>query len=88
MRMILGLDAPTSGSVTIGGCGFRSLRFPLREVGGNDVTKYLPSSAGAAMSAHDRFPDLLPPAGGFGVLAGYALATLAVAMLMISRRDA
>ena len=33
MRMILGLDAPTSGSVRIGGRGFRTLRFPLREVG-------------------------------------------------------
>jgi len=54
----------------------------------NDITKYLPSSAGAAMSAHDRFPDLLPPAGGLAVLTGYALVTLAVAMLMIERRDA
>ena len=33
MRMILGLDAPTSGGVTIGGRSFRSVRFPLREVG-------------------------------------------------------
>ena len=33
MRMILGLDAPTSGSVSIAGRSFRSLRFPLREVG-------------------------------------------------------
>ncbi len=33
MRLILGLDAPTSGSVRIGGRGFRSLRFPLHEVG-------------------------------------------------------
>ncbi len=54
----------------------------------NDLTKYLPSSAGVAMSAHARFPNLLPPAGGLAVLAGYALITLLVAALMLSRRDA
>ncbi len=33
MRMILGLDAPTSGSVTIGGRPFADAAYPLREVG-------------------------------------------------------
>jgi ABC-2 type transport system ATP-binding protein len=33
MRMVLGLDAPSSGSVTIGGHSYRDLRFPLHEVG-------------------------------------------------------
>jgi ABC-2 type transport system ATP-binding protein len=33
MRMILGLDLPTSGSVTIGGRLYRDLPTPLREVG-------------------------------------------------------
>jgi ABC-2 type transport system ATP-binding protein len=33
MRMILGLDAPTSGRVTINGRAYRDLRYPLREVG-------------------------------------------------------
>ncbi len=33
MRMILGLDAPTSGSVTINGRPYRDLRRPLFEVG-------------------------------------------------------
>ncbi len=33
MRMIVGLDAPTSGSVTVGGRPYGSLRFPLHEVG-------------------------------------------------------
>ena len=33
MRMILGLDAPTSGSVTVGGRPFRKAAYPLREVG-------------------------------------------------------
>src|SRR5271157_5202016 len=33
MRMIVGLDAPTSGRVTVGGQNYGSLRFPLHKVG-------------------------------------------------------
>ena len=33
MRMILGLDAPTSGSVTVNGKSYADHRAPLREVG-------------------------------------------------------
>jgi ABC-2 type transport system ATP-binding protein len=33
MRMIVGLDSPTSGYVTVGGLRYRDLRFPLRHVG-------------------------------------------------------
>jgi ABC-2 type transport system ATP-binding protein len=33
MRMVVGLDAPTSGQVTIDGHPYRDLRFPLRYVG-------------------------------------------------------
>ena len=33
MRMILGLDAPTQGSVTVGGRTYRDLSAPMREVG-------------------------------------------------------
>ncbi len=33
LRLILGLDAPDSGSSTIGGRSYRRLRWPLREVG-------------------------------------------------------
>ena len=33
MRMILGLDAPTSGSVTVNGKPFQQSAYPLREVG-------------------------------------------------------
>jgi ABC-type multidrug transport system ATPase subunit len=33
MRMILGLDAPTQGSVTVGGRSYRDLPVPMREVG-------------------------------------------------------
>ena len=33
MRMILGLDAPTQGSLTVGGHSYRDLPAPMREVG-------------------------------------------------------
>ncbi|MGH7736112.1 MAG: ABC transporter ATP-binding protein, partial [Gemmatimonadales bacterium] len=33
MRMILGLDAPAQGSVTVGGRSYRDLPAPMREVG-------------------------------------------------------
>src|ERR1700712_3000545 len=33
MRMILGLDAPTSGSVTVNGRAYRDLTAPLHEIG-------------------------------------------------------
>src|ERR1700760_787796 len=33
MRMILGLDAPTQGSVTVAGRGYRDLPAPMREAG-------------------------------------------------------
>ena len=54
----------------------------------DDVTKYLPSSAGVAMSAHVQFPNLLSPGGGFVVLAGYTAGTLLVAAWALQRRDA
>jgi hypothetical protein len=54
----------------------------------NDITLYLPNSAGAAMSAVVRFPNLLAPLGGFLVLGAYAVATLAVASFVLVRRDA
>ncbi len=33
MRLILGLDQPTRGSVTVNGKDFRRLAYPMREVG-------------------------------------------------------
>lgn len=33
MRLIMGLDSPTRGRALIGGAAYRSLRWPLREVG-------------------------------------------------------
>jgi ABC-2 type transport system permease protein len=54
----------------------------------DDVTKYLPSSAGVAMSAHVQFPNLLSPVGGFIVLATYTAGTLLAAAWTLQRRDA
>jgi ABC-2 type transport system permease protein len=54
----------------------------------NDITLYLPNSAGAAMSAVVRFPNLLGPTEGFVLLLGYTAATLAVAAFAVVRRDA
>lgn len=34
MRLIMGLDKPSAGSVTVGGRTHRELRWPLREIGG------------------------------------------------------
>jgi energy-coupling factor transporter ATP-binding protein EcfA2 len=137
MRMIVGLDAPTSGQVAVGGQSYGQFRFPLREVGAlldagavhpgrtardhlawlaasteipsgrvdevlgivglvtllpapwnDDITRYLPNSAGAAMSAVARFPNLLSPAGGLIVLCAYTAAALIAAALALTRRDA
>lgn len=54
----------------------------------DDITRYLPSSAGAAMSAVIRFPNLLSPLGGLLVLCGYTVATLLLAGFLLQRRDA
>jgi hypothetical protein len=54
----------------------------------DDVTKYLPSSAGVAMSAIVRFPNLLSPAAGLLVLCAYTAATLVIAALTVVHRDA
>jgi hypothetical protein len=54
----------------------------------NDITLYLPSSAGAAMSAVVHFPNLLSPTAGFLVLLAYAATTIGVAMFLLERRDA
>jgi len=54
----------------------------------DEITKYLPSSAGVAMSAVVHFPNLLNPAGGLLVLCGYTVITLLLAATALARRDA
>lgn len=54
----------------------------------DNVTKYLPSSAGAAMGAVVHVPNLLGPFAGFLVLCVYTAAVLVIAATVLSRRDA
>jgi ABC-2 type transport system permease protein len=54
----------------------------------NNVTKYLPSEAGAAIFRQIQQPDALTPSAGLVVLGSYALVGLAVATVILRHRDA
>jgi hypothetical protein len=51
------------------------------------ITPYLPSNAGRAILSITHDPHSLAPWTGFGLFAAYALATLAVAAVLLVRRD-
>jgi ABC-2 type transport system permease protein len=53
-----------------------------------DVTKYLPSTAGQAVTTVQPDPTMLQPWTGFGVLCGYTAVLLAVAAVRMRRGDA
>lgn len=54
----------------------------------DSVTKYLPNSAGDAMSAVVRFPNMLAPAAGLLVLCTYVAVMLLGDAVALRRRDA
>ncbi len=54
----------------------------------DNVTKYLPSSAGVAISAVVRFPNLLAPGAALVLLLAYTAAMLTLATFVLIRRDA
>lgn len=54
----------------------------------DNVAKYLPSSAGSAITRQIQQPDVLAPGAGLLVLCAYALVGLAIATLILRRRDA
>ena len=54
----------------------------------DNVTKFLPSSAGTAMGAVVHVPNLLGPVAGFLVLCVYTAAVLILAATVLSHRDA
>ena len=54
MRMILGLDAPTAGTATIGGRRYREFRRPLTEVGALLDAKSVHPNRSAAHHLRDR----------------------------------
>ncbi len=51
------------------------------------ITPYLPSNAGRAILSITHDPHSLAPWTGFGLFTAYALATLAVAAVLLVRRD-
>lgn len=51
MRLILGLDRPTSGEALIGGRPYAALRYPLREVGARSFHPWRDLPVTAAQSA-------------------------------------
>jgi ABC-2 type transport system permease protein len=53
----------------------------------NAITPYLPSNAGRAILSIKHDAHSLAPWTGFGLFCGYALATLAVAAVLLVRRD-
>ena len=54
----------------------------------NAISPYLPSNAGRAILSITHDPSSLAPWTGFALFCGYAAATLAVAAVLLVRRDA
>jgi ABC-2 type transport system ATP-binding protein len=77
MRLTVGLDAPTAGTVTVGGRPYRALRRPLFEVGamlegatvhpGPSARAYLPALAQANAIPRRRVDEVLGLVGLHGV---------------------
>jgi hypothetical protein len=51
------------------------------------ITPYLPSSAGRAVFALTHGSDSLAPGPGFALFCGYTVATIAIAAVLLLRRD-
>jgi hypothetical protein len=51
------------------------------------VNKFLPSNAGSAIYSQASQPDVLSPGAGLVVLLAYAIGALAVAAVIVERRD-
>jgi ABC-2 type transport system permease protein len=54
----------------------------------NDISPYLPSNAGQAIMQLTRGSNSLAPWAGFGLFVGYAAVVIAVAAVLLRRRDA
>jgi ABC-type cobalamin/Fe3+-siderophores transport system ATPase subunit len=79
MRMILGLDRPTAGSVTANGKPFAELYSAMREVG---------ALLGAKAVHGGRSAYITICWGEFAVFSGYAAVLLALGAWAFIRRDA
>jgi hypothetical protein len=64
MRMILGLDAPTQGSVTVGGRSYRDPPAPMREVGALLDARRCMAADGPATTCYDWPRVTASPAAG------------------------
>jgi ABC-type transport system involved in multi-copper enzyme maturation permease subunit len=53
----------------------------------NSIDPYLPSNAGGAVWTINPDPNTLAPWAGLAVFAGYAAASIAIAAVLMSRRD-
>ena len=53
----------------------------------NAISPYLPSSAGRAVFALTHGSDSLAPWPGFALFCGYAILTIAIAAVLLLRRD-
>ena len=97
MRLILGLDAPDSGSVTVAGAVavlFGVLFVPtlltalLPSSWQDTIGPCLPMNAGDTIYTVRPEAHMLGPWAGFGVFCLYAAAALAARFVLIGRRDA
>jgi hypothetical protein len=53
----------------------------------NSITPYLPSNAGEAIMTIGHHANTLSPGAGLAVLAGYVVATIAAAAVLLIKRD-
>ncbi|WP_129666992.1 ATP-binding cassette domain-containing protein [Phytoactinopolyspora endophytica] len=88
MRMILGLDRPTAGSVTVFGRHYANLPAPLYEVGALLDTQAMHSRRKADYHLLCLARMCSCPSGQIGVVSGFTAAALAVASVIFHRRDA
>jgi ABC-2 type transport system ATP-binding protein len=89
MRLILGLDAPTAGTVTIGGVAYRRMRRPLYDVGatlearsahpGRSARAHLTALARSSGIPHGRVDEVLVMVG-LEAVAGRRVGTFSLGM--------
>ena len=89
MRLILGLDVPTAGTVTVGGVAYRRMRRPLHEVGatleaaavhpGRSARAHLTALARASAIPRSRVDEVLALVG-LEAVAGRRVGTFSLGM--------
>ncbi len=96
--MLVGIFALALGAIvrnTAGGIAFFAgiffvlppLMFTLPQTWNNAISQYLPSNAGRQVFSLDHAQHTLTPLAGGLVLAGYCAAAIAIAAVLLRRRD-